>query len=288
MAEAYAAMQEDTSRIRGFRIGRVVAKAFRVYFANFLYINLSAIVVWIPIIATSSILYLINDNRAFFGDYARWALAVRSAQQAIGGAAILLLLLYPICGAIIFHAVFRSLRDGKMRFLASVSQGFARGFYVILLFIIGFLALALATTMVFYPVVFSYAVTIQARNPATALMLAAILPTYLAVMWSVALPACVVEGLGPIASLGRSRRLTLGYRWRILVVGLIFTALFALLFFSLRALSADTNSMWRGLLVLLGVALASAFAFVIPATIYHELRHAKEGRDIQSLAAVFD
>jgi hypothetical protein len=40
-------------------------------------------------------------------------------------------------------------------------------------------------------------------------------------MWMVALPACVVEGLGPIKSLGRSANLTKGHRWKILGIFLV-------------------------------------------------------------------
>ena len=36
------------------------------------------------------------------------------------------------------------------------------------------------------------------------------------VMWFVAIPVCVVEQLGPFRSLGRSRQLTKGHRWKIL------------------------------------------------------------------------
>jgi len=34
-------------------------------------------------------------------------------------------------------------------------------------------------------------------------------------MWFVATPACVVERLGPFRSMGRSRQLTKGHRWKI-------------------------------------------------------------------------
>ena len=44
-----------------------------------------------------------------------------------------------------------------------------------------------------------------------------IVPGFIALlMLYVAVPACVVEGLGPAASLGRSAELTKGFRWKIL------------------------------------------------------------------------
>jgi hypothetical protein len=273
---------------RVFRIGRVVVNTLRVYFRQFLYVNVTMLVVWLPLIAAGVMLNLIEGNRTYFGDFARWELAARSARQAVGGAAILLILLYPICAAIIFHIAFRTLRDGKTRFLTSVARGFARGFYVILTIILIAIVIAAISAVTFKVISYSRVILARAGSRSMYSLLATLLPGYLGITWSVALPACVVEGLGPIASLARSRRLTQGYRWRILAVVLIFAALLGLLYFPLEALVPPLGSWWGGLIVLVCMALGSAFAFVIPAAIYHELRHAKEGRDIQSLAAVFD
>jgi hypothetical protein len=62
----------------------------------------------------------------------------------------------------------------------------------------------------------------------------------MAVRWVVALPACVVEGLGPFASMRRSADLTEGHRWKIF--GLLVVAL--LLFIGARIV-VGIPSEWR-------------------------------------------
>jgi uncharacterized membrane protein len=119
----------------------------------------------------------------------------------------------------------------------------------------------------------------------------------LALRWSVALPACVVENLGPIAAMRRSADLTKGHRWQIfgmfvliIVVAIIaFGVIGALVGMGLLA-APET----LGRLVLLGIvtviitAIVTAYFNVVAAMIYHDLRVAKEGVGTEEIAAVFD
>lgn len=282
MVEATAAEPVLSINDRSFRIGSVIAKTFRIYFRHFISFNLIGISVWIPLIVSIAAIDFARNYGGIGQNISRYILFLHAAQNAAVGALILLWLLYPISTAIIFHATFRALRDGKVRIRASIAQGFARGFWVILLAILGGVALAAATSILLVPL------TEYARRMETLWLVAAILPAYLTILWSVALPACVVEGLGPIASMGRSRRLTLGHRWRILIVMIIFSALITLLGYGISALMTVRPSLWFFISVLICIGLVSAFGAVVPGVIYHELRHAKEGRDIQSVASVFD
>src|ERR1700760_3693978 len=66
-------------------------------------------------------------------------------------------------------------------------------------------------------------------------------------MWAVALPANTVEGTGVVASLGRSRELTRGRRWRVFgailvptLISLVTSWLLAGVFFGLRGVSSPT------------------------------------------------
>ena len=130
------------------------------------------------------------------------------------------------------------------------------------------------------------------------LMLAAILAGSLLllipglVLWTmfmVAVPACVVERLGPIASLRRSAGLTKGNRLRLF-------GLFLLLLIGLTALRYLVNLVGlsiggpfaAGVLDVAFDTLSSAFELVAIAVVYHDLRVAKEGIDIEQLAALFD
>jgi uncharacterized membrane protein len=107
-------------------------------------------------------------------------------------------------------------------------------------------------------------------------------------MWFVGLQACVVERLGPWTSLRRSRELTKGHRWKLfgLALLLIITSLGSLLLeFELTVVAGPMVGLvgkliWKGIWV--------AFASVVVAVTYQDLRVIKEGIDIEQIAVVFD
>jgi len=105
----------------------------------------------------------------------------------------------------------------------------------------------------------------------------------------VALPACVVERLGPVNCLRRSRDLTRGARWRIfgmiLVVGLIGAMMGGM---AGGVVGATRNSVAIGIVTYVAGVIGSAFSAVLAAVTYRDLRVSKEGVDIQSLAKVFE
>ena len=113
-------------------------------------------------------------------------------------------------------------------------------------------------------------------------------------MWYVSASACVVERLGPIESLGRSRALTKGYRWHIFGVAillLLITQLVRVLFaFLVRGFVSDPflQGMATGIVVALATLIPNAFANVAPAVAYYRLRMVKENLTMESLAGVFD
>ena len=111
----------------------------------------------------------------------------------------------------------------------------------------------------------------------------------LATMWFVAAPACVVEKLGPWASMRRSRELTKGHRWK------IFGLMIVLLLINGVAgstITAALTAMGGSPLAMIGSVLwggaFGAFSAIAVVVTYHDLRAAKEGIDIDQIAAVFD
>lgn len=131
-------------------------------------------------------------------------------------------------------------------------------------------------------------------------------PLILYLMWFVAMPACVLERLGPIRSLGRSRALTKGHRWKIfslilailipaLIVAGVITAVMARLgvgvslqvgiFFDLNR---TVGSVAGQVVSLIWTAIWTAFYAILVAVAYHDLRVAKEGVDTDQIAAVFE
>ena len=110
-------------------------------------------------------------------------------------------------------------------------------------------------------------------------------------MWAVALPANTVEGTGVVASLGRSRALTRGRRWRVFGAIMVPTLISAVtswflfgIFFGLHGVASTTSQV-----VSWGVhAVEQAFSVCVFGTLYYHLRRDKEGVDIEQVAAVFD
>ena len=111
-----------------------------------------------------------------------------------------------------------------------------------------------------------------------------------ATMLFVSLPACVVERLGPIKSMGRSARLTKGHRWKIFGLWL---AVMMILFVVQGTLTGVTAGIGAGKIPGLVVRYAwsavwGAFYAILVVVTYHDLRVAKEGVDTDQIAAVFD
>ncbi len=129
------------------------------------------------------------------------------------------------------------------------------------------------------------------------LMLFVLPAIVMAARWVVALPACVVEGLGPFASMQRSADLTRGHRWKIF--GLFVVALLLLIGATLLiGIPTDwiVNFVPEGIartvvdnvISTVLVAMYTAYFNIVLVMIYRDLRVAKEGVDTEAIAAVFD
>jgi hypothetical protein len=108
------------------------------------------------------------------------------------------------------------------------------------------------------------------------------------VMWSVTVPACVVERLGPIESMRRSTALTKGHRWKIFGISVLLVVFNAICLVVLRlvllaasGVAASTVGSW------IWSAIFTAFSAIVTTIIYHDLRVIKEGVDTEQIAAVF-
>ncbi|HTD35811.1 MAG TPA: hypothetical protein VK665_19330, partial [Candidatus Elarobacter sp.] len=109
------------------------------------------------------------------------------------------------------------------------------------------------------------------------------------VVFYVAIPACVVERLSPSQSLSRSSQLTSGYRWQIFGAAfLVFIAAFLVEIVIAALLEHPATLVAFEVVTFLWTALVSAYQAVLVTIIYHDLRVAKEGIDIEQLASVFD
>jgi len=111
----------------------------------------------------------------------------------------------------------------------------------------------------------------------------------LAVRWAVALPVCVVEGAGPLASLGRSAVLTRGHRWKVFAILLLLVIVGPLMGAIVASIFRSHGGAPVGALAyFVWTAIWGVLYYGVLTMIYHDLRAAKEGVDVEQLAAVFD
>lgn len=105
-------------------------------------------------------------------------------------------------------------------------------------------------------------------------------------MLYVAIPACVIEKLGVTESMSRSVALTKGYRWQIFGLFLLVVVISVLGAFVFTMIGG--TGLVGQLLSFGWQVVSTAFAAVLSAVIYHDLRVAKEGVGLDTLASVFD
>jgi hypothetical protein len=231
------------------RVGHVLSRSWEIFSANFLAFFIIAAAVALP-----NALFFTADPTAT-PSFDVWRVL---ASVLLG------IVLNMIAQAMILYIAFQYLRGQPAGMADAVRKGLNRFMPIIAVSILAALGTGLGAMLLLVPGVI------------------------LAIMWSVALPACVVEGLGPIASLRRSANLTKGYRWKIfgiflllMVVSLVGAGLIGLLSFQLGPVVTAIvhfvlNAVW------------AAYFNSLLVMIYHDLRVAKEGVDIEQIAAVFD
>jgi hypothetical protein len=233
-----------------FSVGQILNRTFAVLSRNLL-----------PFCVVTAIAYLPN----------LLLLEGQTTGEAPGRAAVLLftavivsLVLSALSQAIVLFGAFEDMRGRPVDLFASLKVGLARFFPVIgVALLVGLLTMLAAILLLF---------------PAFIVM----------TMLFVAMPACIVEQLGPVKSLGRSSALTKGYRWKIFGLWLAVMLLTGVGSGMLGGISYATGPIVAGLLKLIWGALAGAFNAIMVVVAYHDLRVVKEGVDTDRIASVFD
>jgi len=248
-----------------FRIGKVFSRAWSVFSRNF--------VTFMVVIGVANLPSLLMPQPSP-GTAASPAEILNPTFFVV---LLLVIVLSTLGQAMVLYGAFQDMRGRPVSLADCLQIGLRRLFPIIGLAIIMVVALMFAAIFLIFPAVM------------------------LAMMWFVATPVCVVEQLGPFRSMGRSRELTKGRRWRlfglvllILIPAIIVGAIFgAVTFFmlgpnGLLTLSSVLTS-WLGQLISLvwKAAWGGFFAAVIAVT-YHDLRVAKEGLTTEQIASVFD
>jgi hypothetical protein len=267
----------DTSGV--FRVGDVLSRAWRIFTGNILFFLL------VPFVIQIISVFAVGLSALMFV-FAGWAAnAVGLMAVGIFLTVIVALGLYMVGQAVLLLGAFQRLRDQPLRVGEAVQRALARFFPLA--------GLGILWSLVIGGVVLVFSGIATGLWSATAgwvlvLVPAFVIPlTVLYLMWTVSIPACVVEGLGPISSMGRSASLTKGYRWKIFGMNLLLFLLIpacmvaqVVLTLISQALGAVFNFLWP-------VAWTAYWNCTIIMT-YHDLRVAKEGVDTEQIAAIFD
>ena len=167
------------------------------------------------------------------------------------------------------YAVYRSLCGDTASLGESVQRGMARFIPLFLAALLSGLGIGIGSMLLLIPGII------------------------LTCMWAVVIPACVVEGLGPVQSLSRSAELTKGYRMTIFGLALVYYLLVFGINYLLVVVVEDMTVTAATPLI---INLVNGFLLLVPETIYlvmlvviyYMLRVAKEGVGVDKLANVFD
>ena len=232
-----------------FRIGSVLGQSFSTAFRNVVPFVILALIVTSP-----PFLYQL--------------LALDPVEY--GGNAIVTIadLIFPsLVTATVVYGTVQDLRGRHASITASIARGLPRLFPVILVTIVMWIAIGLASLLLIIPGLFVATIT-----------------------W-VAVPVAVVEKPGIFASLARSTELTRGNRWRVFALLIIATLLLSLIS---GLIGGVIGFIWgispTSVLAIeyAGGAVGVAFTSVVVAVTYYQLRVAHDGVDIDQIAAVFD
>jgi len=239
-----------------FRVGRVLNRTSSVLSRNFLIFFVVTAVAHLP-----ALLFFKSTTMSANASGTEIAVAF---SMMIGGL-LLMIVLSTLSQAIVLYGAFQNMRGREVSLSESLQVGLRRFFPIIgLAFLVTLLGMLAAIALIF---------------PAFILF----------TMWFVATPVCVVEQLGPWASMRRSRELTKGHRWKIFG---LFVLLIIISAVAGSTIQAAFTAMGGTPLALVGDVLWNgvwgAFYAIAVVVTYHDLRAAKEGIDIDQIAAVFD
>lgn len=245
-----------------FSVGGVIKRSFSTYFANFVPFTVLALIFYLP-----SLIFGFSAN---FG--VGVGVEVEGMPQYSTADFVLMLLslilTYALIGALVYGTV-QHLNGRKAGLGEIIGRGFSRIVPVVVIAILFSIAMTIGFALLIIPGVF------------------------LVVVWSVAIPASVVERPGIFGAFSRSWQLTKGYRWPVL--GILLILLVILIGFGLitGAVAGIVIFAMDGLMLLAVVnyvisAISGALMSVAIAVTYHDLRVAKEGVSTAQMAAVFD
>jgi uncharacterized membrane protein len=233
-----------------FRVGQVLSRTFAVLSRNLLPFCLVTAIATLPSL-------LIFTPRVGVG-------TTGSAAALLFFGVLAAIVLNALSEAIVLYGAFEDMRGRRVDLVESFKIGLRRFLPVVGVALLVGLLTGLASILLVVPGLIVYT------------------------MLFVSMPACIVEQLGPIKSMGRSADLTKGNRWRVFGLWLLAVLASAIVGLILQALASVGGPMLVLALKLIWGALWGAFNAIMVVVTYHDLRVAKEGVDTDQIASVFD
>jgi hypothetical protein len=250
MANSFVVNQTDAPA--AIRVGDVLADSLRLFLARA-----------VPFIGLSLIAYA---PTFIFGLVVTAAHPGQSSIAFLGFITVIIrLACASLANAAIIYGVVQELRGRGFTFSDSLSIGFGRMGAVIGLSLLVGILVGLAMILLVVPGVIVWTV------------------------YAVAVPVCIVESLGPRASMTRSSFLTKGNRWRIFgifVLILIASIVVGAIIGFIAGISGSVQLVQFASFII--EAVVGAFNAVAVGVLYYQLRVAREGADIEKIASVFD
>lgn len=243
-----------------FEVGRVLGRAFAIWFRNLVPFTILSAIVYLPVIAWGLMLALGDPTLEEFGAYFKYS------------GYVMMLLGFIATGAITF-GVFSQLKGEPASIGRCIGVGLSRLLPIIGVGLLAGLVMGVGYLLLIVPGVI------------------------LSCMLWVAVPAAVVERTGVWESLKRSRELTLGNKAKVfgimLVLGLIslaVTMILRMIIVGDLTSSDDVHATLTFYLVvnLLSTTVLGALQSVANAVGYYDLRQSKEGAQIDELIRVFE
>ena len=272
-------------RLRVMPLGELLDESFKLYRRHFTVIAGVALVIIVPNLILSlisgsyranPITYLQNVAQNLNNPD---ALATIQAQQGAYTSSPLYLLSFPVAALLVpfsVGALYRaatSLAAGNVETIGSVLLGTLRRYFavwgVVILAVLLFVGCIAIVTI---PVVI-----------------------WVAIRWSVAIPALFAEGIGPVKALGRSWNLVRDNWWRTLGILIIVSIMVSLIETALQVLFGGVAAVVPGLTGDLRAAVVTTVTTLVDALVgaitpiaitmlYLDLRVRKEGLDLDQLA----
>jgi hypothetical protein len=287
-----------------FRIGHVFSQTFSVLTQNFLKLCLVAGAAFLPLLAMPKILPAELMRATSLGPAALNLSAINpyTLFGPLAVAFVVMMVVLNVGQAIVFYVAVEYIRRGSVNLAEGLRVAVGRFFPLIGIGFLVFLA-SIGVGVLSVIVAAAFAAIPGLPGFVKVLVSIALIALYamLMLMWIVATPACVVERLGPLRSLGRSRELTKGHRWKIL--GLLLLTLISFMLVGALVGVILFAGIGLGAAFILGPALGQAlgqavglvwdgiffsFFWVLIAVVYRDLRVAKEGIDTDQISTVFE